>query len=61
MNPRRPLDTRRVSDCTDPEGRPVSNDQRGVARPRRSACDIGAFELVPFVYYLPAMLREGAF
>jgi len=30
--------------CTDAIGGPVSTDQRGVARPQASACDIGAFE-----------------
>jgi CSLREA domain-containing protein len=50
-----------VLDCTDLDGDPVIEDQRGVSRPQRSACDIGAFELVPFVRYLPAVFREGAF
>jgi hypothetical protein len=31
--------------CTDETGSPVILDQRGVARPAGSACDIGAFEL----------------
>jgi hypothetical protein len=36
-----------VSACTDFTGTAVSTDQRGVTRPQGSACDIGAFELVP--------------
>jgi len=35
--------------CTDASGNPVLTDQRGVARPQGSGCDIGAFEFVPFV------------
>jgi CSLREA domain-containing protein len=50
-----------VLDCSDLDGRPVSQDQRGVSRPQRSACDIGAFELVPYILYLPGVLRQGAF
>jgi CSLREA domain-containing protein len=32
------------ANCTDLEGNPVSEDQRGTARPQGSKCDIGAFE-----------------
>jgi hypothetical protein len=39
-----------LSDCTDVAGNAVTTDQRGVARPQGSACDIGAFELEPVVY-----------
>lgn len=35
--------------CTDALGNPVATDQRGVTRPQGAGCDIGAFELVPFV------------
>jgi hypothetical protein len=31
--------------CTDHDGASVTSDQRGVARPQGSACDVGAFEL----------------
>ena len=31
--------------CTDIDGNPVRNDQRGVPRPQHPTCDIGAFEL----------------
>jgi hypothetical protein len=37
------------SACTDAFRNLVSTDQRGVARPQGSGCDIGAYELVPFV------------
>ena len=33
------------ADCTDLDGVAVDTDQRGVARPQGSACDIGSFEL----------------
>jgi PASTA domain/Right handed beta helix region/Divergent InlB B-repeat domain len=33
--------------CTDAFGDPIVTDQRGVDRPLRYACDIGAFEAVP--------------
>jgi predicted outer membrane repeat protein len=38
-----------VADCTNLESTPaaVTTDQRGVARPQGTACDVGAFELVP--------------
>jgi predicted outer membrane repeat protein len=36
-----------VSACTDPGGIQVITDQRGVFRPQRTACDIGAYELTP--------------
>jgi predicted outer membrane repeat protein len=31
--------------CLDPDGEPLTSDQRGVSRPQGDACDIGAFEL----------------
>jgi hypothetical protein len=31
--------------CTDDQDTPVTSDQRGVARPQGTGCDIGAFEL----------------
>jgi Abnormal spindle-like microcephaly-assoc'd, ASPM-SPD-2-Hydin len=37
------------SACKDALGNPVPTDQRGVARPQGSGCDIGAYEFVPFV------------
>ena len=30
--------------CVDADGQPLTTDQRGVARPQGSACDVGAFE-----------------
>lgn len=37
---------------------PVSSDQRGVARPQRNACDIGAYEAEGRVY-LPTVMRNN--
>jgi hypothetical protein len=31
--------------CLDADGEPLTEDQRGVARPQGPACDVGAFEL----------------
>jgi hypothetical protein len=45
------------SACTDTFGNPVLTDQRGIARPQGSGCDIGAFEFVPFVS--PISLNVG--
>ena len=39
------IDAIPVSACTDGGGSPLAIDQRGVARPQGSACDIGAFEV----------------
>lgn len=36
-----------VTDCTDLNGNPITTDQRGVARPQGSACDVGAYEAAP--------------
>jgi len=33
-----------IGSCTDHLGMPITTDQRGVARPQGSACDIGAYE-----------------
>jgi uncharacterized repeat protein (TIGR01451 family)/CSLREA domain-containing protein len=33
-----------IGSCTDHLGTPITTDQRGVARPQGSACDIGAYE-----------------
>jgi hypothetical protein len=41
------LDHVPVANCTDPQGNPLTTDQRGIGRPQGSACDVGAFELVP--------------
>ena len=38
--------------CTDPDGQPVTVDQRGIARPQAAACDIGAYEAAPIVLRL---------
>ena len=40
------IDTGNPSGCTDDTGVTLTTDQRGVVRPQRAACDIGAFELV---------------
>jgi hypothetical protein len=40
------LDKIPEADCTDHDDAPVATDQRGVARPQGSACDVGAYELV---------------
>jgi len=32
--------------CVDADGQPLTEDQRGVARPQGAACDVGAFESV---------------
>ena len=41
------IDAIPVADCNDINGVPVTTDQRGVARPQGSDCDIGSFELEP--------------
>jgi uncharacterized repeat protein (TIGR01451 family) len=38
------FDTIPIVSCTDHLGTPIATDQRGVARPQGSACDIGAYE-----------------
>jgi len=47
-----------VTDCTDLDSAAVTVDQRGVARPQRAACDLGAFERQPERIYLPLVLRN---
>jgi hypothetical protein len=49
-----------VADCTDIADQPITVDQRGVARPQRAACDIGAFELESDRAYLPLVLRKSS-
>jgi hypothetical protein len=41
--------------CDDLNGTPIHTDQRGVARPQGSACDIGAYEVAP-----PSITSTGA-
>jgi hypothetical protein len=41
------IDAIPTASCTDVTGTAVATDQRGITRPQGSACDIGAFELVP--------------
>jgi hypothetical protein len=41
------IDAVPVANCTDADGNPLTTDQRGVARPRGDACDIGAYESEP--------------
>jgi CSLREA domain-containing protein len=38
------IDAGNPAGCTDDSGNPLTTDQRGVARPQRARCDIGAFE-----------------
>lgn len=38
------IDAGNPSGCTDPNGNPLTADQRGVTRPQGARCDIGAFE-----------------
>ena len=38
-----------VANCTDTNNNRVTTDQRGVLRPQGSACDVGAYELIPSV------------
>ena len=38
------LDAIPVGDCNDTGGVPVATDQRGMARPQGTACDIGSYE-----------------
>ena len=37
-----------VANCTDVHGNPITTDQRGITRPQGPACDIGAYEFIPF-------------
>jgi hypothetical protein len=39
--------------CTDLIGGAITADQRGVARPQGTGCDVGAYELTQFKAYLP--------
>ena len=47
-----------VTTCNDLGGSPVTVDERGVARPKFSACDIGAYEWAGHAVYLPIVLRD---
>jgi hypothetical protein len=38
------IDVVAEADCVDASGQPLTEDQRGVARPQGGACDVGAFE-----------------
>ena len=40
------IDTVPGGGCVDPQGKPLSTDQRGVDRPQGPACDVGSFELL---------------
>jgi hypothetical protein len=39
------IDAGNPADCTDQDGNLLTTDQRGIARPQGTRCDIGAFEL----------------
>jgi len=39
--------------CTALDNSPIAQDQRGIQRPQRNTCDIGAFEAEPVRVYLP--------
>jgi trimeric autotransporter adhesin len=43
------LDAIPLSACTDTSGQMITADQRGIARPQGTACDIGAFDRAPGV------------
>jgi hypothetical protein len=51
-----------AADCTDATGAPITDDQRGVARPHGAACDVGAFEasFPAFTSGAPAVGTYGA-
>jgi len=38
------LDVIPEADCTDPDGQPLTTDQRGEPRPSGDGCDVGSFE-----------------
>ena len=40
------IDTVPGGGCVDPQGKPLSTDQRGDERPQGPACDVGSFELL---------------
>jgi len=46
------------ADCTDLDGNTVTTDQRGVARPQGTACDLGAYEYQSTVA-IPALSYTG--
>jgi CSLREA domain-containing protein len=50
------IDAIPVESCTDRLGTPIAVDQRGVPRPQGAACDIGAYEVIKNVLYLPLVL-----
>jgi hypothetical protein len=56
------LDGGNLIGCTDENGVALDRDQRGVSRPQRSACDIGAFEAAPPANddFVNAMSLDGA-
>lgn len=47
-----------LSYCTDTNGNPIATDQRGITRPQGSACDMGAFELMPSALYGVCLLYD---
>lgn len=53
------IDAVPLADCTDANGVPVPTDQRGVARPQGTACDIGSVELRPLTALGPAEVWLG--
>ena len=38
-----------LEDCVDADGQPLTNDQRGEPRPVGDGCDVGAFEVQPWL------------
>jgi len=50
------IDAIPVGNCTDRLGTPIAVDQRTVPRPQGVACDIGAYEVIKNVLYLPLVL-----
>jgi hypothetical protein len=48
-----------LSYCSDTSGNPVTTDQRGIARPQGSACDIGSVEVVQGPKYQTCLLYDS--
>jgi len=49
-----------VDACNDVDGNPVTTDQRGVARPQGTACDIGVFEKTVTEFGPPVVITTAA-
>lgn len=52
------IDAGNPAGCTNPNGTPLTMDQRGYTRPVSAACDMGAYEhQQPYGLFLPLILR----